>query len=147
MVLIRIFQVLNLLLQALEVYSAPLDLLIEVLNRLFELLDVVGTRFSWPLESGEINLLRHRLSSFWLENRKLLLLHGVVLGYLARYLLHLIPEPLILVFELLDQLLHVAVLKDDVADLAIVGNHIKVLKALSHGLIILRDLHQHLLEF
>lgn len=147
MVLIRILKVLNLLLQALEVYPAPLDLLIEVLNRLFELLDVVCTRFSWPLESGEVDLLGHGLSSFWLENRKLLLLHGVVLGDLASYLLHLIPEPLILVFELLDQLLHAAVLKDDVAYLAILGNHIKVLKALSHCLIILRDLHKHLLEF
>ena len=147
MVLIRILQVLNLLLQALEVYPAPLDLLIKVLNRLFELLDVVGTRFSGPLESGEVDLLGHGLSSFRLENRKLLLLHGVVLGDLARYLFHLIPEPLIFVFELLDQLLHAAVLKDDVAYLAILGNNIKVLKALSHSLIILRDLHKHLLEF
>ena len=145
-VLIRVLKVLDLLLQALEVYPAPLDLLVKVLDRLFELLDVVSTRFSGPLESGEVDLRGHGLSSFRLKDGKLLLLHGVVLSDLASYLLHLIPESLILVLELLDQLLHVAVLKDDVADLAILGDHIKVLKALPHGLIVLRYLHQHLLE-
>jgi hypothetical protein len=145
-ILIRVLKVLDLLLQALEVYPAPLDLLVKVLDRLFELLDVVSTRFSGPLESGEVDLLGHGLSSFRLKDGKLLLLHGVVLSDLASYLLHLIPESLILVLEFLDQLLHVAVLKDDVADLAILGDHIKVLKALPHGLIILRDLNQHLLE-
>ena len=62
MILIRILKVLDLLLQALEVYPAPLDLLVKVLDRLFELLDVVGARFSGPLESGEVDLLGHGLS-------------------------------------------------------------------------------------
>ena len=96
-ILIRVLKVLDLLLQALEVYPAPLDLLVKVLDRLFELLDVVGARFSWPLESGEVDLLRHGLCSFRLKDGKFLLLHGVVLGDLASYLLHLIPESLVLV--------------------------------------------------
>ena len=146
MVFVRVLKVLDFLFQALEVYPAPLDLLVKVLDRLFELLDVVGARFSGPLESGEVDLLGHGLSSFRLEDGELLLLHCVILGDLACYLFHLIPEPLVLVLEFLDQLLHVAVLKDDVADLAILGHHIKVLKALPHCLIILRDLHEHLLE-
>ena len=146
MILIRILKVLDLLLQALEVYPAPLDLLVKVLDRLFELLDVVGARFPGPLESGEVDLFGHGLSPFRLKDGELLLLHGVVLGDLASYLLHLIPEPLILVLELLNQLLHVAVLKDDVADLAVLGDHIKVLEALPHGLIVLRHLREHLLE-
>jgi hypothetical protein len=145
-VFVRVLKVLDLLLQALEVYPAPLDLLVKVLDRLFELLDVVGARFPGPLEPGEVDLLGHGLGSFRLEDGELLLLHGVVLGDLASYLLHLIPEPLVLILELFYHLLHVAVLKDDVADLAVLGDHIKVLKALPHGLIVLRHLHEHLLE-
>ncbi len=93
----------------------------------------------------QVYLLGHACT-LGLEDRQFLSHHSLV-RLLCSYLLHLIPELLVLVLQILDHLLEVAILEDDVGDLAVLGHHVHLLEAPSDVLVVVGHLEQHLFKF
>ena len=92
----------------------------------------------------KINLFGH-VCSFCLENRQFLSDHRLLI-LLCSHLFHLISYLLDLILKLLNGAFELSVLQDHIGYLAVLGHDVHVLEPPPDPVIVVSDLHQHLLE-